>query len=110
MEKSRFERDISSLRNRNADLNLLRTQLTALESRPKRSIRTEEIADLAHLSRLRIASDTLHDTLKQSWSCSDKSHIRHLVKLCIESNSVAKYNTITLDLAITYEMAKQTPT
>lgn len=107
LEKSRFDRNIENLRRRNADLSLLRMQLTTFGSRPKSSVRHEEIAALRRLSRVRTASDVLHRTLKKSWSCLDKSHLRHSVKLCIESDSKSNPDYVSLDMAISCEMIKQ---
>lgn len=109
MEKSRFDGDIANLRRRNADLNLLRTQLTAIKSRPKISTSSEQTPAIGRMSKVRDVSSTLYHTLKQSWSCADTTHLRHSVKLCVESHSGAHSKGITLDMAFTYEINKRSP-
>lgn len=107
LEKKSFESDIASLRNGNADLNLLRTQLTALKSNsnPKRPIGSKEMAVVKRISRVRLASGMLHDTLRKSWSCLDTGHLRHFVKLCVESKAEVLSGTVTLDMAMSYEIS-----
>ncbi|KAF2874549.1 hypothetical protein BDV95DRAFT_566414 [Massariosphaeria phaeospora] len=105
LEKSRFERDIANLRKRNADLSLLRSQLIALESRPKISLSTDGMVDLRPISKVRTASDMLHDTLKDAWSCLDNRHLHHLVKLCVETGPESCRDSVTLDMAISCEIA-----
>jgi hypothetical protein len=86
---------------------MLRNQLTALESRPKAVVNSKKEASLGQFSRVRSASGTLYDILKRSWSCLDKSHLRHSAKLCIESDMGAHPNTVTLDMAITYDLTNK---
>ncbi|KAF1956494.1 hypothetical protein CC80DRAFT_547994 [Byssothecium circinans] len=105
MQKSRFERDIATLRQRNADLNLLRTQLTALWPRihSASQVSVDATESVGRFSRIRLASGLLHDTLKGSWSCSDQSHLQHWVKLGVDSDAQSTPHLVTLDMAISYE-------
>ncbi|KAF2122843.1 hypothetical protein BDV96DRAFT_593328 [Lophiotrema nucula] len=101
MEKSRFERDLSELRKRNADLSLLRTQLTAMQSRPKASFRSIDAPILGQVQNIRNASSMLYETLKTSWSCSNQRNVQHSVKLCVDARPSSIANSVNLDIAIT---------
>jgi len=109
LEKSRFERDIATLRERNADMNLLRTNINALEtrSRPQSLPNDDARTIVARLSKVRLASRLLHDTLKDTWSCSDQSHVQHWVKLCVGHDTDSRSDVIALDMAISSEVSAQ---
>lgn len=49
----------------------------------------------------------LYETLKQSWSCSDQTHLRHWVKLCIDSETESQSESVTLDMAIACDINGQ---
>lgn len=49
-------------------------------------------------SDIRTASQRLHESLKESWSCSNVSHAGHQAKLSLEAK--AEHGTVRLDLAI----------
>jgi hypothetical protein len=105
MEKSRFERDISTLRQRNADLSLLRKSLDRVEHLPRdNSASGNARMAVGRLSKIQVACGLLHDTFKDAWSCSDQSHARHWVKLCIDSEPEPKFDPVTLDMAISSEI------
>jgi hypothetical protein len=109
MEKSRFERDIATLRKRNADLNLLRTQFSVHEERSwsVQSTSTQAQSKVRRLATVRRAASMLHETLKTAWSCSDTTHVRHSIKLCIDCESKEIAGPVTLDMALSSEIAKQ---
>lgn len=109
MEKGRFERDLSILRKRNADLNLLRTHFSPREARPKpKDLIVGGTGDeVIQLSAVRSASSMLYDTLKESWACSDDSHIRHWVKLCLDCDLEPRPDSVTLNLAFSSDIAAQ---
>jgi hypothetical protein len=109
MEKSRFERDIATLRKRNADLNLLRTHFSIHEkhSWSASSSTTEAQNKVKRLATVRLAASMLHETLKTAWSCSDTTHLRHWVKLCVDCESKENVEPVTLDMAFSSEVAKQ---
>ncbi|KAH7066347.1 hypothetical protein BKA63DRAFT_557856 [Paraphoma chrysanthemicola] len=108
LEKGRFERDIATLRKRNADLNLLRIHFTSMENPPSPSNPATSGAKIAidNFGTIRLASSLLHDTLKMAWSCSDAAHLRHWVKLCVESPKPHNMS-VKLDIAISSETATQ---
>jgi hypothetical protein len=109
MERGRFERDIATLRKRNADLNLLRTQFSVHEKRSwsAQSTSTQVESKVRRLATVRRAASMLHETLKTAWSCSDTTHLRHSVKLCVDCDSKENSGPVTLDMAFSSEVAKQ---
>jgi hypothetical protein len=109
MEKGRFERDIATLRKRNADLNLLRTHFSVHEKRSwsAKSTTTQAHIKVKRLATVRLAAGMLHETLKAAWSCSDTTHLRHWIKLCVECDSKDNAGPVTLDMAFSSEVAKQ---
>jgi hypothetical protein len=108
MEKSRFERDIATLRKRNADLNLMRSHFSAPEvhHHVEKSINTDGQNKIKKLATVRLASGLLHDTLKTAWSCLDATHVRHWAKLCVDSEPNPGTDTVTLDMAVSSEIVK----
>jgi len=107
MEKSRLERDIATLRKRNADLNLLRTHFSTQESRSYmvKSIDEDAQRKIKRLATIRLAANLLHDTLKAAWSCSDSTHVQHWAKLCVDTETRSKSDSVTLDMAVSSETA-----
>jgi hypothetical protein len=111
MEKSRFERDIATLRKRNADLNFLRSHFSLVDSsiRSRKGINADGEAEIQRLATVRLASRMVHDTLKTAWSCLDNTHVQHWVKLCVDSHTKSWTDSITLDMAVSSEVAQQQP-
>jgi hypothetical protein len=64
LEKSRFDRDIATLRKRNADLNLLRMHFCVHKKRPwsTKSTTTEAQNKVERLATVRLAGSMLHET------------------------------------------------
>lgn len=105
MEKSRFQKDIAALRNRNADISLLRNQLRKAERQPRSSTSgTKEVqSTIKRLAMVRSAAEVLHQGLRTAWSCLDTTHSRHWAKICLECDRTGKTNHITLDMAFSSE-------
>jgi hypothetical protein len=62
---------------------------------------------IQQLAAIRLASRTLHETLKTSWSCLDTTHLQHWVKICVDANTETATNTVTLDVALSREVTQQ---
>jgi hypothetical protein len=109
MEKSRFERDIASLRTTNADLNRLRSNVFTTEKHPHaiKTFNSEAQSKIKRLVTIRQASSSLYDTLRTAWSCLDTTHVRHSVKLCVDTDSKPDVESVTLDMAVSSEVAEQ---
>jgi hypothetical protein len=106
MERSRFDRDIATLRKRNADLNLLRMHFSVHEKRPwsTKSTTAEAQIKVKRLATVRLAASMLHETLKMAWSCSDTTHLCHWVKLCVDCDAKENTEPVTLDMAFSSEV------
>ncbi|KAH7092466.1 hypothetical protein FB567DRAFT_588743 [Paraphoma chrysanthemicola] len=105
IEKSRFEKDIVTLRKRNADLNLLRIHFSSTDNPhpSSRAVTQNTREEIENFGTIRLASGLLHDTLKTAWSCSDATHMRHWVKLRVDSPK-PRNKSVKLDLAVSSDM------
>ncbi|KAF2822664.1 hypothetical protein CC86DRAFT_81209 [Ophiobolus disseminans] len=109
MEKSRFERDLVTLRKRNADLNLLRSHFSTAEihTHTTKSVNEDAQGKIKRICIVRTASTLLHNTLKTAWSCADRTHRRHWVKLCVDADAQSISNSVALNMAIASEIAQE---
>jgi hypothetical protein len=98
-DKSQHESSLASLRDRNSDFGMLRSQIGAFQ---RHEIHTTSVS-LAHkrlpsrLSSINNASRKLHEALCGAWCCEDPTHSGHHAKLCIDAEARAE---VQLDLAI----------
>ncbi|CRK18870.1 hypothetical protein BN1723_012245 [Verticillium longisporum] len=82
---------LTALREQIAELDKLKTAVQIKTKRPP-------AGEWARLLRIRRASKALHDALAGAWNCSQEGHMRHLVKLFIETDLVD--DEIQMDIAI----------
>ncbi|XPS72503.1 hypothetical protein M3J09_004668 [Ascochyta lentis] len=98
-DKSKHESWLAKLREKNADLSMLRNQHDAF--RNQTTSLSETVVRYAALptrfSNIQEASQKLHEALCQSWCCDDAAHRGHYAKLCVAAEADAE---VQLDLAI----------
>lgn len=98
-DKSRHDRCLTTLRDRNGDLSALRSQIGAFQRHDARGSSTHlQHSDLpSGISSIQSASQKLHDALCDAWCCDDPAHRCHYAKLCVDAQVEAE---VRLDLAI----------
>ncbi|KAF2629517.1 hypothetical protein BU25DRAFT_456615 [Macroventuria anomochaeta] len=98
-DKSRHDRCLANLRDRNGDLSALRSQVSALQRQDAHGTS----ACVQHkplprgLNSIQNASQKLHEAICGAWCCDDPTHRGHYAKLCIDAQVQAE---VRLDLAI----------
>lgn len=97
-EKSRYEKKLENLRNQNADLRLLRSQISDFQHQTcfSRGYSGSNLMPSTYHT-VQQASRTLYDALTMSWCCSDPAHIRHGAKLYLDAKVE---ETVQLNLVI----------
>ncbi|PVH71685.1 hypothetical protein DL98DRAFT_503310 [Cadophora sp. DSE1049] len=99
--KTKYDEAIDDLRNSNIDLKGLREQINELrQPRQCDAARSRALIpkQLGSLNKTRRASKALYEALIQAWSCSEPSHLHHLVKLFVDTESVEA--DVQMNLAI----------
>ena len=105
-KKESYEASLARLRDRNVDLNHLRSQIG--EFQRKRIFTQSCIARKSlpsHYLTVQTASHKLHEAFSTAWCCSDAAHSAHFAKLCLEAQVK---DTVHLDLAISYKQTQGT--
>lgn len=100
LDKSQHDRCLSSLRDRNGDLSVLRSQISAfqyLDTAHREYKAVQHRALPRELEAIQSASHKLHEALCSAWCCDDPAHRGHYAKLCIDAQAEAE---VRLDLAI----------
>ena len=98
-QKSRFEKSLSDLRDRNSELCQLRSHLRDFQSQRTHPAGTSVARKTlpSHITAIQQASQKLHEALSNAWCCSDLAHMRHFAKLCLDAEVQAG---VRLKLAI----------
>jgi hypothetical protein len=97
-DKSRHDRCLASLRDRNGDLSALRSQIGAFQRHAHEANTCVKHKLLpAGISSVQSASQKLHEALCGAWCCDDPAHRGHYAKLCVD---VQVEEQVRLDLAI----------
>jgi hypothetical protein len=98
-KESRYWKWLDSLANWNKKLSRLRKQRCKL--RKQRHTHTGYLVRKAvprKYGDIRVASQALHDSLQESWSCMNTTHTGHLAKLSLEAK--VEYGNVKLDMVI----------
>ncbi|KAF1851953.1 uncharacterized protein K460DRAFT_373841 [Cucurbitaria berberidis CBS 394.84] len=98
-DKSKFEKCLTDLRDRNGDLSALRLQIGAFQQQNTHAAGTLVMHKTlpARFHSIQNASQKLHEALCSAWCCDDLAHRGHYAKLCLD----AEFQTeVRLDLAI----------
>jgi transposase len=97
--KSKYERWIADLRERNDDLSTIRAQVSAFQHQATSAtgmlVRHRALPE--RFRSIQSASQKLHEALCSAWCCDDARHRGHHAKLCLEAEVRAE---VRLDLAI----------
>jgi hypothetical protein len=98
--KAKYEEAIGDLRDSNSDLKGLREQITELEKprQPNTQLRCKVQAspEFSSHCKVRKVSKALHEALIGAWSCGQASHLRHLVKLFLETGKTDDHTQMNL--------------
>ncbi|KAF2131118.1 hypothetical protein P153DRAFT_355895 [Dothidotthia symphoricarpi CBS 119687] len=98
-DKSKYEKSLVSLRDRNGDLSALRSQIGTFQqqntSTTGTSVRHKPLP--ARFQSIQNSSLKLHEALCSAWCCDDSAHRGHYAKLCLEAEVQTE---VRLDLAI----------
>ncbi|CAO2651031.1 Nn.00g093280.m01.CDS01 [Neocucurbitaria sp. VM-36] len=97
-DKSRYEKHLANLRDRNSDLSALRLQISAFQQTTRAAgtlVRHKTLPD--RFQSIQNASQKLHEALCSAWCCDDLAHRGHYAKLCLDAEV---QNEVHLDLAI----------
>lgn len=99
IDKSRHDRCLASLRDRNGDLSALRSQVSAFQRHNAYGKNTcvQHKPLPMRLNSVQNASQKLHEALCNAWCCDDSAHRGHYAKLCIDTPVQVE---VRLDLAI----------
>lgn len=98
-KENAYRRWLDDLDQWNTKLSRLRTQRCKLQK--QRSHRMDGLIRKSTPKRytdIRTASQKLHDSLRDSWSCTNISHVEHQAKLSLDAR--AEYGTAHLDIVI----------
>ncbi|KAE8845897.1 hypothetical protein PTNB73_01878 [Pyrenophora teres f. teres] len=97
-DKSKFEKGLSKLRDRNGELAALRQQMAAFQQNA-RTLGTlvNHKALPSRFQSIQSASQKLHEALSDAWCCDDLAHRGHCAKLCLDAEAQTE---VHLDLAI----------
>jgi hypothetical protein len=99
-KENAYRKSLDDLDQWNTKLNCLRTQRCKLHKRrstPLDSLVRKSVPK--RYSEIHTASQRLHDSLRESWSCTNISHVGHQAKLSLDAE--ADYGTAQLDMVIT---------
>ncbi|EUC42454.1 hypothetical protein COCMIDRAFT_7987 [Bipolaris oryzae ATCC 44560] len=96
--KSRYEKCLNSLRDRNSELISLRSQVVAIEQQEVPSgICIQHVKLPDRFETIQTVSRKLHESLCGVWHCDQPAHCGHDAKLCLDADV---NHDVTLDLAI----------
>ncbi|EMD92419.1 hypothetical protein COCC4DRAFT_162540 [Bipolaris maydis ATCC 48331] len=96
--KSRYDKCLTSLRDRNSELISLRSQVVAIEQQEVPSgVCIQHVPLPSRFKTIQTVSRKLHESLCGAWRCNQPTHCGHDAKLCLDAD--AKHD-VTLDLAI----------
>jgi hypothetical protein len=105
LDKAKYEKSLTALRDSNADLTVLRSQITEFQSRSSSGATCLTHSTLpSRIGAIRTASQNLHEALCASWCCEDIRHDSHNAKLCLDVEVEAE---VRLDLAISCQDTPQ---
>ncbi|KAF2829706.1 hypothetical protein CC86DRAFT_285152 [Ophiobolus disseminans] len=97
--KAKYEKCLASLRDRNDDFSVLRSQISAFQQQSTSTtgalVRHKILPD--RFQSIQNASQKLHESLCSAWCCDDVGHRGHYAKLCLDAEALAE---VRLDLAI----------
>jgi hypothetical protein len=96
--KSKYEKCLASLRDRNDDLSVLRSQIGAFQQTSNTTgalVRHQALPE--RFQSIQSASQKLHEALCNAWCCDDPAHGGHYAKLCLDAEV---HTEVRLDLAI----------
>ena len=98
-DKSKYEKGLNNLRDRNGDLSALRQQIGAFQQQTTHAASTlvRHKALPARFHSIQNASQKLHEALCSAWCCDDLAHRGHYAKLCLDAEVRTE---VHLDLAI----------
>ncbi|KAF2036133.1 hypothetical protein EK21DRAFT_52993 [Setomelanomma holmii] len=97
--KAKYEKCLASLRDRNDNLSVLRSQIGAFQQQgaieSSALVKHKVLPDRFH--SIQSASQKLHEALCSAWCCNDAEHRGHYAKLCLDAEVQSE---VRLDLAI----------
>lgn len=99
-DRSRHQKHLTSLRENNADLSALRSQIAVFQrnDEPASTCTRVQRRLIPHdLNSIQDASQKLHEALCGFWCCDDAARRSHYAKLCIDTQVKAE---VQLHLAI----------
>ena len=97
-DKSKYERCLASLRDRNGDLSSLRSHIDAFQQNARTTSALVNHKPLpGRFQNIQNASQKLHEALCGAWCCEDSLHRGHYAKLCLDAEAKPE---VHLDLAI----------
>ncbi|KAF2740999.1 hypothetical protein EJ04DRAFT_423887 [Polyplosphaeria fusca] len=102
-DKSKLEKSLAHLKDKNDDLSHLHSQIGAFQRNNPCSTATCIARKTlpTRVNTVRIASQALHEALSNAWCCSDRSHSHHYAKICLDPKvDVPEDDVMRLDLAI----------
>ncbi|KAF2176640.1 hypothetical protein K469DRAFT_606524 [Zopfia rhizophila CBS 207.26] len=101
-EKSRFEKNLADLKERNYDLKELRCQINELQQLPQTSSTLSYPRKCPHTryNLIQKTSQKLHEALTDAWKCQDAAHFGHYAKLCVDAEVGSG---VQLKMAVSYQ-------
>ncbi|UPX11403.1 uncharacterized protein EKO05_0002009 [Ascochyta rabiei] len=94
LDETRHKVCLTSLRNRNGDLGMLRSQICAFQ---ECTASRQQTVLPASYNAIQTAAKKLHEAICEAWCCDDAAHRGHYAKLCLDAHLQAE---VRLDLAI----------
>lgn len=106
IDKSKYEKSLASLRDRNNDLGQLRGQMGQFQQQRACGEGTAIAKNVlpSSINAIRTASLKLHEAISAAWCCGDLKHGGHHAKLCLDAEANAE---VQLDLAISCQGLSQ---
>ncbi|KAF1828669.1 hypothetical protein BDW02DRAFT_511784, partial [Decorospora gaudefroyi] len=94
-DKSKYDRCLEKLRDRNGELAAFRQQIDAFQQTTRNLVKHKTAP--GRFQSIQNASQKLHEALCGAWCCDDPAHRRHYAKLCLDAEVQTE---VRLDLAI----------
>jgi hypothetical protein len=109
-DKSKYEKSLTSLRDRTSELTQLRAHIGAFQ---QQQICSESVCASRRIlpsciKSIRTASQKPHEALSDAWCCGDLNHETHFAKICLDAQ--VEEVGVRLDLTISCQQTLQQST
>ncbi|KAF2792303.1 hypothetical protein K505DRAFT_55457 [Melanomma pulvis-pyrius CBS 109.77] len=106
-DKSKYEKNLASLRDRTSELTQLRAHIGVFQQQKAcvEGVCSSRSILPPRIKNFRTASQKLHEALSDAWCCGDLGHGNHFAKICLDAQEV--HTGVRLDLTISCQEIPQ---